>query len=101
MATIDSEPMTDVKLNTCHHITLISQLSEHSAKWREIGTYLGFRGEELDIIAAKPNPYHEGPKGFLCEMFSEWLEWVPGDHRGSTKYPTLEILKTAISKSGL
>ena len=34
-------------------------------------------------------------------MFSEWLEWVPGDHRGSTKYPTLEILKTAINKSGL
>ena len=76
-------------------------MSKHSAKWREIGTYLGFHGRELDIIAAKPNLYHEGPKGFLREIFSEWLEWVPGDHRGSTKYPTLEILKTAISKSGL
>ena len=84
------------------HLTLLyGQLSGHASKWRDIGIYLKFLSNELDIIEAKPSLYHEGTKGFLREMISEWLEWAPGDQRGSEQYATLEALKIAVSSAGL
>ena len=84
------------------HLTLLyGQLSGHASKWREIGIYLKFRNNELDTIAAEPSLYHEGTKGFLREMLSGWLEWAPGDQRGSEQYATLGTLKTAVSSAGL
>ena len=55
----------------------------------------------FDIIATEPSLYHEGAEGFLCEMLSKYLEWVPGDQRGSKHYATLESLKRAVSIAGL
>ena len=34
-------------------------------------------------------------------MLEEWLQWAPGDHRGSKNFATLEGLQLALSKSGL
>ena len=103
------EPTTEVyydtefktRLEKRHHVLLFRQLSRYASQWREIGIYLGFLNDELDIIVAKPSLYHEGAKGFLCEMLSEWLEWAPGDQRGSKEYATLEALKRAVSSAGL
>ena len=92
---------SDLILKKYHHSILFSQLNRHASKWKEIGIYLGFLNDELDIIVAKPSLYHEGTKGFLCEMLSEWLEWAPGDQRGSKEYATLEALKRAVSSAGL
>ena len=80
---------------------LLNCMSEHASKWAEIGICLRFHNNELSNIAAKPILYLEGPKGFLREMLSEWLEWAPGDQRGSNQCATLEVLKIAVSKAGL
>ena len=100
------EPTTEVchdpkvKLDKCHCSSLISHLSNCAAKWREIGTHLEFQQGELNNIQAKPLLLSGAPQSWLSELLSEWMEWAPGDSRGSTKYSTLEDLKSAVSKAG-
>ena len=76
---------------------LLQWLSQHAMKWREIGTYLGFRLSELDNICG----HSLLPSDWLREMLSQWLQWAPGDSRGSNSFATLEGLKTALSHVGL
>ena len=84
-----------------HHQCLYDQLKVHSSKWKEIGTYLGFRQSELNNIQARPALFMEAPTSMLSAMLTEWFEWCPGDTQGSTHYATLERLKSAVSKAGL
>lgn len=84
----------------CHQ-SLYSQLRNHAAKWWEIGTYLGFNQGELEDIRSRPSIMTSAPRSWLLVMLSEWLQWTPGDGRGSTKYATLDALKLAVSKVGL
>ena len=63
--------------------------------------HLGFRQGELDNIQGKLMLLNEGPKALLREMLREWLEWAPGDSRGSSSYASMECLKCALDKSGL
>ena len=102
-ATVNTLRLTDpcTKLEKEHLSSLYRQLSEHASKWKEIGTYLGFHGGELSNIEAKPSLHHESPKGFLLELLSEFLEWAPGDSRGSKEYATLGALKEAVRDAGL
>ena len=44
-----------------HHAKLLGQLEVHATRWREIGTYLGFRQIELDIIQGNPILFSQGP----------------------------------------
>ena len=90
----------DIECESTHHTTLYQQLKLHAAKWREIGTHLGFHEGELDIIERSPRHYHGGPKSCLNAMLSEWLEWAPGDGRRSVQHATLNQLKVAVSESG-
>ena len=87
--------------DSSHHTILYQQLSEHAAKWREIGTHLGFCQGELDNIESTPRHHFGGPKSCLSAMLSEWLEWAPGDGKGSVRRATLNQLKVAVNKSGL
>ena len=80
---------------------MFGNLVKHSAKWQEIATYLGFLPCELENIQAKPTLHVNAPKSWLGEMLSEWLQWSPGDQRGSTKCATLEGLSDALNKAGL
>ena len=89
------------QLNTSHHPCIYAQLSEHAAKWREIGTHLRFKPGELDNIAGSPRLFNEAPESYLRTMLSKWLEWAPGDARGSTQYATLSALKSAVNQAGL
>ena len=91
----------DTECDSSHYTILYQQLSEHAAKWREIGAYLGFKKGEMDTIETTPSHYHGGPKSCLSAMLSEWLEWTPGDGRGSLLCATLKQLKFAVSKCGL
>ena len=84
-----------------HLSNLLCKLNPHASKWREIGTHLGFRQGELDNIEHKPLLLNEGPKAWLREMLREWLEWAPGDSRGSSSSASIECLKCALDKSGL
>ena len=75
---------------------LVQQLRYHEAKWREIGTHLGFRQGELDVIQANPLLLSGAPKSWFSAMLIEWLQWAPRDSRGSTNFATLEDLKEAL-----
>ena len=88
------------RLNKCHCSFLIQQLSSCAYKWREIGTHLKFQQEELNNILANPLFMNGAPISWLSVMISDWMEWAPGDSRGSTSYANLEDLKFAVSKVG-
>ena len=92
---------TDLTCNRSHHAALLSQLKTHAAKWRDIGTHLGLCQGELDTIASKPNIQQQAPVSWLSAMLAEWLEWAPGDERGSKNYATLSGLKSAVREAGL
>jgi hypothetical protein len=96
-------PATTVstKLSENNHSVLYAKLTEHSAKWREIGIHLGFCPSELNEIQARPPLYATAPKSLLSAMIADWLQWAPGDQRGSTNYATLEGLRDAVNKAGL
>lgn len=96
---IPSESQTP--LNEENHSTLLKQLQKHSVNWREIGSYLGFRPSELDEIHARPLLFPTAPLSWLSAMLAQWLQWSPGDGRGSTKFALLEDLKAALCKVGL
>ena len=85
----------------CDHPRLYEKLKEHSSKWKEVGTLLGFRPGELNNIEAKPLLLRGAPKSWLYEMLEEWLQWAPGDARGSTDFATLSGLREALDKAGL
>jgi hypothetical protein len=87
-------------LNQHNHSVLFRQLQIHSAQWREIALCLGFLPSELDEIQARPFLLSGAPKSWLSKMLAEWLQWAPGDSRGSKKFAMLEDLKCALSESG-
>ena len=81
---------------------MLQQLKNHAAiKWREIGIHLGFLPGELNIIGATPNLSSGAPVSWFGAMLESWLQWAPGDCRGSTSFATLEDLKVALDKAGL
>ena len=94
-----SQQVSSTKLSDCHMSSLLQQLSEHAAKWREIGTYLGFRPGELDNICG--DLLLHTPTDWLQKMLSQWLQWAPKDGRGSNSFATLEDLKAALNQAGL
>ena len=94
-------PTEKCKLSESHLPELVSKLNDHACRWRDIGMYLGFRRGELDTIEGKPSLHSRGPKAWLREMLSDWLEWAPGDSRGSDAFVSIESLKCALDKSGL
>ena len=79
---------------------LLEKLVKHSAKWREIGLYLGFLPSELDNIQARPLLLATAPNSWLDAILTEWLQWAPGDNRESTNFATLENLREALNKAG-
>ena len=88
-------------LSSVHLPSLLQQIHGHSAKWRDIGGVLGFTQGELDIIQASPSLFASAPKSWLTKMLSDWLQWAPGDGRGSTHCATLERLKDALKQANL
>ena len=79
----------------------MKKLKAHAAKWREIGTYLGFLTGELSNIEARPNLMHGAPISWLGAMLEEWIQWAPSDSRGSTSLASVEVLKAALRDAGL
>lgn len=97
-----SHDFNDTKeLKEEHLPDLLTALQNHASKWRDIGTYLGFQQGELDNIAANQLLQPNSPHSFLTAMLTKWLQWAPGDIRESTSFATLEMLKSALTKSGL
>ena len=80
--------------------SLYEKLIQHSSKWRDIGMFLGFSPSELDDIQERPPLYGTAPKSWLRAILTEWLQWAPGDGRGSTNVANEHSLKQALIKSG-
>ena len=90
-----------IRITEQQHSILLEQLTKHSTKWRAIGLPLGFLPTELDNIRDRPLLLSNAPTSWLSAMLSEWLQWAPGDSRGSTSFATLEGLKDALREAGL
>ena len=94
----DTQQLTEIP----HLAMLLSKLNDHAFCWRDIGSSLGFKqGELSNIDASVRQQDNPGPVGCLRAMLSQWLQWAPGDNRGSPLFATLDALKTALRDSGL
>ena len=51
-------------------------------------------------IQAWPSLWNTAPNSWLSTMLVEWLQWAPGDRKGSTSKSTVEDLKEALNKAG-
>ena len=82
---------------------LFDHLNPHAAKWRTIGTNLGFHPAELDNIQSKTMLIPEAPSSFLNELLSQWLQWAPDPANRASKrnYATLGTLQSAVRRAGL
>ena len=89
------------RLTSRHHTALLDQLENHAARWRDIGASLDFRPSELEDIQVYPVSSLGAPKSYLSRLLSKWLEWAPGDGRGSEGFATLERLKDALRQINL
>ena len=70
--------------------------------WETIGAHLGFLQSELNNIQAKfGHALNDAADTFLREMLSDWLQWAPGDDRGSKSYATLRDLSNVLEECGL
>ena len=80
---------------------IVRRLKVHAAKWRVIGLHLGYLSGELDNIEATPSLMLGAPLTWLTAMLERWIQWAPGDGRGSADFATLEDLKDALCEAGL
>ena len=78
----------------------MEQLDPCKAAWEKIAESLGFKEFEIAGIKADLTKVMGGPEACLREVITKWLQWAPGDARGSSDYATLEALKSAVSKAG-
>ena len=89
------------RLHDKDHTDIYNKLQERAAKWRDIGKALGFKEGEMDNIQCRPMLSHSAPNSWLGEMLTQWLQWAPGDGRGSTSFATKETLRAALLKANL
>ena len=58
---------------------------------------MGFLEGELKNIESDVKLMTQSPpKSWLREMLSQWLQWAPGDNRGSSGFATKESLRSAL-----
>ena len=83
------------------HADIYNKLNRHAAKWRDIGGALGFTEGEMDNITGRLFMMQLAPNSWLRELLTQWLQWAPGDRRGSTGYATKESLRAALMSVNL
>ena len=98
-----------------HHIdglfSSITQIDPENyclSQWKMVGLQLGFSEKELSDVPDKADDSiwnfsseefnYDGE--FFRLMLNEWVEWYPGDSRGSTKFATYSDLQNALIKAG-
>jgi hypothetical protein len=90
------------RLGDDDHSGIYNKLKDKAAKWRDIGKELGFKEGEMNSIQSDPMLLTQSaPKSYLREMLSQWLQWAPGDGRGSTGYASKESLRAALLRANL
>ena len=69
------------------------------SQWEHIAQQLGFKAYEIKNIASSLVRIQDGY--FITDVISAWLQWAPGDTRGSKDFATLEALQEALSNSNI
>ena len=92
---------SQVTIVSKHLPALMKQLKTHASKWRTVGIHLGFILGELSNIEARPSLTPDAPLSWLSAMLEEWIQWAPGDNRGSTSFANLQELKDALREAEL
>ena len=59
-----------------------------------------FHDYEIENIASDLTKLVGSPGSYMDAVLSEWLNWGPGDERGSKDLATLEALKEALNRAG-
>ncbi len=80
---------------------IYDEVVQYAHRWEDIGRYMGFTQSELKNIRSKPMLLMDAPNSWLAEMLSEWLQWCPGDGRGSNMLATREGLHAALLNAKL
>ena len=93
--------MPSRRLDVTDHNLICDKLRPYAYLWRTIGQGLGFLAAELNCIEADPKNLINAPASYLYAMLDSWLQWAPGDDRGSRDYATVRSLSTAVDKAGL
>ena len=88
-------------LFNCDYNWICDKLRPRAYLWRTIGQGLGFLAAELKNIEANDRNRVNTPFSYLYAMLDSWLQWAPGDDRGSRDYATVRSLSTAVDKAGL
>ena len=89
------------RLKDDDHYSIYNELKGKAADWKDIGKALGFKVGEINNIESRPKLFMQAPESFLSEMLSQWLQWAPGDGRGSKGFATRKSLQAAILKANL
>ena len=77
------------------------KLEPRAARWNDVGDALGFSEGEMENIASSPMLLMQAPRSHLRQMLAQWLQWAPGDGRGSKDFATKEALYAALMKKNL
>jgi hypothetical protein len=85
------------RLEPCHYGILCEKFRSCAFKWKEIAQSLQFKYPEIEEIATHRSGQ---PSSCLSDVIGKWLEWAPGDNRGSSEYATREQLLVAVEKAG-
>ena len=90
------------RLGDDDHSSIYSKLKDKAANWRDIGKELGFKEGEMNNIQSNLVLLTQSPpNSFFREMLSQWLQWAPGDGRGSTGYASKDSLRAALLRANL
>jgi hypothetical protein len=93
---------SETRLCDDDHSWIYNKLKDKAAYWRDIGRKLGFKEGEMNNIQVNQMLMMQSPpKSYLGEMLSQWLQWTPGDGRGSTGIATRESLRAALLRANL
>jgi hypothetical protein len=88
----------NTRLEASDYGCLCEKLRPCAAKWKHIAQSLRFTYSEVSNIES--NPRNMELTSCLDNVIGVWLQWAPGDDRGSKDYATLEHLQIAVSKAG-
>ena len=97
----DSADTVNTQFTDKNHHSICTKLDNFASEWRDIGGALGFKERELDNIENNKSLFTKSPQSWLKRMITQWLQWAPGDGRGSTSVATKESLRAALLEINL
>ena len=90
-------PSTRTELTESDYKAIMEELVKVKSQWKPIAVELGFLPHEIQDISF--NQVHAHDNNYIYDVITRWLQWAPGDGRGSKDIATLEALQDALNKT--